>query len=154
MIGRPGDYMRQPEISLGAWRPLAVVLGGLDALVETLRDYLIGRGRDADPHQRARFGRVVLSRDTAGLWVAHAAVLADGAGDEVAAAQVKLARIAVEDAALEALRLAQRCVGMPGFVRPHPIERLARDLSTYLRQPALDMVLDEAAGFYLEGDTR
>ena len=155
LIGAPGDYMRQPEISLGAWRPLAVMLGGVDGLVEALADDIRRRGRDGDPHQRARFGRVVMLRDTIDLWVDRMADLAEGdyAGcdGEDAAAGVKLARIAVEDAVTEALRLAQRNVGMSGLVWPHPVERLSRDLSTYLRQPALDMVLDEAAAHYLSG---
>lgn len=152
MIGGPGDYMRQPEISLGAWRPLAVMLGGFDALVDVLRKDLRRRGRTGDPHQRARFGRVVMLRETASLWVNHVAFLAEAREGEPAAAQVKLARIAFEDAVTEAIQLAQRTIGMPGFVRPHAVERLSRDLATYLRQPAPDMVLDEAAGFYLGED--
>jgi len=152
MIGGPGDYMRQPEISLGAWRPLAVMLGGLDALVDVSRDDLQRRGRASDPHQRARFGRIVMLRETASLWVSHVANLAEVMEGEFAAAQVKLARIAFEDAATETIRLAQRGTGMSGFVRPHPLERLSRDLATYLRQPAPDMVLDEAAGFFLGGE--
>lgn len=152
VIGGAGDYMRQPEISLGAWRPLAIMLGGLDALVDVLRDDLRRRGRTRDPHQRARFGRAVMLRETASLWVTHVALLAEASEGEPAAAQVKLARIAFEDAATEAIQLAQRSIGMPGFVRPHAIERLSRDLATYLRQPAPDMVLDEAAGFFLDGE--
>ncbi len=153
VIGGPEDYMRQPEISLGAWRPLAVILGGLDGLVAILRQDLVRRARSEDPHQRARFGRVVMLRETVALWVEHIAIRAEGPGDEAASAAVKLARVAVEDAVIEAIRLAQRSIGIAGFVRPHPIERLSRDLGTYLRQPAPDMVLDEAAGFFLTGKT-
>ena len=150
VVGVPGDYMRQPEISLGAWRALAVMLGGLDALTAALAADLRGKGRTGDPHQRARFGRVAMLNETAALWVERAAAVAEAeAPGEAAAAFVKLARIAVEDAATEAIRLAQRSVGIAGFVRPHPLERIARDLSTYLRQPAPDMVLDEAAAFHL-----
>ena len=43
------------------------------------------------------------------------------------------------------LRLAQRSVGLQGFLREHPLERLSRDLATYLRQPAPDRALTTAA---------
>jgi len=150
IIGAPEDYMRQPEISLGAWRGLAVMHGGLMALVEALEGALTTRGRDADPHQRARLGRCLIAQETATLWVRRCAELAeaDDAG-EAAANYVKLARIAVEQACLQVIEAAQRSVGIAAMVRPNPIERLCCDLTTYLRQPALDMVLDEAAAYFV-----
>ncbi len=152
-IGAPGDYMRQPEISLGAWRTLAVLLGGLDALADALRHDLVARRRDADPHQRARFGQIIIAQETASLWVGRCAVLAEAedAGED-AANYVKLARIAVEAAVLDAIRLAQRTAGLAGFVQSHPLERLTRDLATYLRQPALDEVLEEAGAHFMRHD--
>ncbi len=153
LIGRPGDYMRQPEISLGAWRTLAVLLGGIDALVDMLRRDLLARRRTGDPHQRARLAQVLVARETARLWVERSSLMAeDDAAGEDAANYVKLARMAVEAAGLEALRLAQRSVGLAGFVAPHPLERLARDLGTYLRQPALDAISEEAATYFLAHD--
>ena len=152
-IGAPGDYMRQPEISLGAWRTLAVLLGGLDALADALRHDLVTRRRDADPRQRARFAQVLIALETASIWVGRCAVLAeaDDAGED-AANYVKLARLAVEAAVLDAIRLAQRSAGLAGFVQSHPLERLARDLATYLRQPALDEVLEEAGAYFMRND--
>ncbi|MDQ2802928.1 MAG: acyl-CoA/acyl-ACP dehydrogenase, partial [Pseudomonadota bacterium] len=52
LLGDPGDYLREPEFSAGAWRTSAVTLGGLEALVNEARTQLAARGRDADPHQR------------------------------------------------------------------------------------------------------
>jgi alkylation response protein AidB-like acyl-CoA dehydrogenase len=154
-IGAAGDYMRQPEISLGAWRTLAVQLGGLDALLDALRTDLVGRGRDGDPYQLARVGQALIARETARLWLEHTAALAesdDAAALEDAANLVKLARLAVEAAVLDALRLAQQSVGIAAFIIGHPIERLSRDLGTYLRQPAMDMVLAEAAEHFMRRD--
>ena len=101
--------------------------------------------------QLARFGEMLIARETARLWTAGAAAVAEAESDAPAArvAAVNLARIAVESACLDALRLAQRSLGLAAFVAPHPVERIARDLATYLRQPAPDAVLLEAAAFHL-----
>lgn len=150
IIGQPGDYMRQPEISLGAWRPLAVLSGGLSALVAALRMDLARRRRDAAPGQRSRLAACLVAEETTRLWVEHAAVLAEAQGDEAAANYVKLARVALDVACGDAIQLAQRSAGLAAFARPHPIERLCRDLATYMRQPTLDEVADEAAAYFLD----
>ena len=150
LIGGPGDYLRQPEFSAGAWRASAVALGGLDALIGEVRGQLRARGRADDPHQQARLGQMLIAQETAALWVAKAARIAeagDGEAGEVAA-YVNLARIAVESVCLDAMRLAQRSLGLAAFVRPNPVERLLRDLATYLRQPAPDVTLTEAADWF------
>ena len=60
-------------------------------------------------------------------------------------AYINLVRLAVERAGLDVLQLAQRSVGLQGFLRGHPLERLSRDLATYLRQPGPDRALTSAA---------
>ena len=142
--------MRQPEISLGAWRPLAVLSGGLAALVGAVLADLRARGRAGDPHQAARLGACLAAEETARLWSSRAAILAECHGDEDAANYVKLARQAIDTACATAIGHAQRAAGLAAFARPHPIERLVRDLSTYMRQPALDMVIDEAVAHFLD----
>jgi hypothetical protein len=44
----------------------------------------------------------------------------------------------------------QRSLGLAGFLSDNPIEILTRDLATYLRQPAGDEVLTEAAIAFAE----
>lgn len=151
VIGRPGDYLRQPAFSAGAWRTSAVTLGGLEALIEAMRAQLVGRGRDANPHQRRRVGRAIIAQETARLWLDKAARLAEGglAGDSDVAEYVNLARIAVETACLDAIQLVQRALGLDGFRQSNPVERIMRDLAMYLRQPAPDETLDEAAGWFM-----
>jgi alkylation response protein AidB-like acyl-CoA dehydrogenase len=154
LIGQPDDYLRQPEFSAGAWRASAVALGGLDALVEQVRRQLVARGRQGNPHQQARLGDMLIAAETASLWASKAAWVAESgrnsAGD--VAGYVNLARIAIEGACLDAMRLAQRSLGLAVFVRPNPVERLLRDLATYLRQPAPDETLTEAASWFTERD--
>ncbi len=152
-IGEAGDYYRAPLFKGGAWRFLAVHLGAMERLERLLGDHLRTRARTADPHQRARFADAAAAVETARLWVASAAVRAEdaAAGPEEAEAYVNLARGAVERAATELLQLVDRSVGLEGKLRPSPIERVARDLATYLRQPFPDGARDAAAAHRLEG---
>ncbi|MCJ2095209.1 acyl-CoA/acyl-ACP dehydrogenase [Methylobacterium sp. J-072] len=146
LVGAPDDYQAQPHFSGGAWRFLAVQLGGLEALLDAWRGHLVATGRGEDPHQLARFGEGVIAAETARLWVARAAAIVTDDGDpDGIIAYVNLARLAVERAGLDLLELAQRSVGLQGFLRDHPLERLTRDLATYLRQPGPDRALTEGA---------
>jgi alkylation response protein AidB-like acyl-CoA dehydrogenase len=152
-IGVPGDYLRQPDFSAGAWRFAAVQCGGLEAVLGALREHLRRTNRGGDPHQAARLGQAALAAETARLWVDSAALRAEAepaAAD--AATYANLARTAVERAALDVLELAQRSVGLGAFLRPNPLERLCRDLATYLRQPAPDRALGVAAADILAAE--
>jgi len=150
IMGQPGDYLRQPLFSAGAWRTSAVTLGGIDALVHAAQTQLVERGRAGNPHQRTRMGQALIAQETAALWVAKAARIAEQEGGDAGdiAAYVNLARMAVEAAALQALELVQRSLGLSAFIAGQPVERLVRDLATYLRQPAPDETLTEAAAWF------
>ncbi|MBL6080073.1 acyl-CoA dehydrogenase family protein [Belnapia sp. T18] len=152
-VGRPGDYGLQPDFSAGAWRFAAVHCGGLEAVLGAMRDHLRRTGRGADPHQAARLGQAAIASGSARLWIEAAALRAEApdAGME-AVAFVNLARLAVERAALDVMELAQRSVGLNAFLRPNPLERICRDLATYLRQPAPDRALTEAAAHLLAAE--
>ncbi|UHC18902.1 acyl-CoA/acyl-ACP dehydrogenase [Methylobacterium currus] len=159
LLGGPDDYHRQPHFSGGAWRFAAVQLGGIEAVFEAWRGHLARTGRGADPHQLARLGEGAIALEGARLFVGRAAaMMAEGASAKGAlpvervVAFVDLARIAVERAGLEVLGLAQRSVGLQGFLRGHPLERLSRDLATYLRQPAPDRALTAAAATILAAE--
>lgn len=147
LLGGPGDYLREPYLSTGAWRTSAVTLGGLEALVAATGAQLRQKGHQDAPLQQDRFGRMLIAQETARLWTEAAADRAERWAGPVSdrVAYVNLARIAVETACLDAMRLAQRALGLAAFVRPNPVERLLRDLGVYLRQPAPDAVLTEAA---------
>jgi hypothetical protein len=153
LLGAEGDYLREPVFSAGAWRNAAAALGGAMALAKLLREELRERRRDADAHQRARFGRLVMQVETARLWMqqaAHWACRENGPlpPDEIVA-RVNLARLAVEASCLETMQLAQRSLGIAAFMDGHPAERICRDLATFLRQPAPDEAMDKAAGYFL-----
>jgi alkylation response protein AidB-like acyl-CoA dehydrogenase len=149
-LGEPGDYVREPTFSAGAWRGSAVALGGLCAIIEVMQGQLRDAGRLDDPHQSARMGEALIARETARSWVGRVARIAERPDADPAAvvAAVGLGRLAVEAACLDAMRLAQRSLGLAAFRQGNPMERLCRDLAVYLRQPAPDMVLTEAAAWF------
>jgi alkylation response protein AidB-like acyl-CoA dehydrogenase len=151
IVGDDDDYHRQPAFSGGAWRFLAVQLGAMETVLDLCRRQHTNTGRGKDPHQAARFGQAAIAVETARLWSERAAFLAEVSNKDAEAtvAYVNLARLAVERAALDLMELVQRSIGLSSFIRPHPIERVIRDLSTYLRQPAPDRALVGAAEWVL-----
>jgi alkylation response protein AidB-like acyl-CoA dehydrogenase len=151
-VGGAGDYVREPEFSAGAWRTTAVTAGGLQALVYETAAQLRARDRHRDPHQSARLGRLFILAQSAAMWAAAAAerVAMPGVATDDLTAFVNLARIAVEQACLEAIPLVQRSLGIASVLMSNPVEVLIRDIDTYLRQPAADEALSEAAMRFAE----
>jgi alkylation response protein AidB-like acyl-CoA dehydrogenase len=161
LLGSPGDYKRQPWLGAGAIRFAAVQLGGAAALFDVARAELRALERDGDPHQRARFGQLAIAIEGGRLWLCGAAPYLDrafqstenGTLDEQTSEQivayVNMARTAVERVCLDTIELVERSIGVRGMLGPHPIERLVRDLTIYLRQPAPDAALTDAGRFAL-----
>jgi alkylation response protein AidB-like acyl-CoA dehydrogenase len=152
-IGFPGDFMRQPFFSAGAWRFCAAQLGAMERLAELYAEQLRTRGRDGDPYQLERVAQCAAACGTALFWIEEAA---RRFGDEslepsAVVAFVNLTRMVTERAALDVLERVQRGVGLPAFMRTNPIERIGRDLSTYLRQPVPDLAMSDAARAVLGG---
>lgn len=147
LVGAPGAYTIEPDFSGGIWRILAVQLGGIEALAEALRQHLRQTGRGYAPLQRARLADAVIAAETARLWVQQSALIMEDpdADVELAVAHVGLARHAVLRAAGQAIEAAQQGIGLGAMLAPHPVERLARDLATLLRQPDPDGARDRAA---------
>lgn len=153
ILGKDGDYERQPYFSGGAWRFAAVQAGGMAKLFELLCDHLRRTGRGQDPHQAARLAQAAIAVETARLWIERAASITKTPGDrttEAIVAYVNLARLSVERAGLDLMELVHRSVGLQSYMRPNPIERASRDLATYLRQPGPDRALTNAAEWFLE----
>jgi alkylation response protein AidB-like acyl-CoA dehydrogenase len=66
-------------------------------------------------------------------------------------AGMNAARGAIERAALNVMELADRSVGVAGMMEAHPLERLSRDLRTYLRQPNPDGALATVGAAVADG---
>jgi len=148
LIGRPGDYERQPWFYGGALRFAAVQPGIIERLSTEAANYLLERARDGDPFQRARIGEMRIGVHTALHWI-EAGIAAwqafDASESEEAGLRAievaDMARTAIERIALEAVELTMRSVGAHGLVEPLPFAGLVRDLQMYLRQPAPDAAL-------------
>ncbi|RTQ44990.1 acyl-CoA dehydrogenase [Hymenobacter gummosus] len=154
LVGQPGDYYRQPWFSGGAVRFAAVQLGGAEAVLDATRRFLQGLGRTDDPYQRQRLGEMALLVESGQLWLAGTAARYPGTDEEEAQAEsivayANMVRTAIEEIGLRVLQLAERSVGARGLLRPHPLERLHRDLTHYLRQPAPDAALADIGRFAL-----
>ncbi|HEV2676091.1 MAG TPA: acyl-CoA dehydrogenase family protein [Aliidongia sp.] len=152
-LGQANDYLAEPWFSAGCIRFLAVQLGGALALLRTVHAHLRRTGREGDPYQIERFARMRVAVETGRLWLDRAAAVFDGtdAPAEIIAT-ANMARHAIEQASTLTLELAGRSVGVQGMLAPHPMERLIRDLSTYMRQPAPDAALASVGRAALAAD--
>ena len=138
VIGTPGDYEREPWLSAGALRFVAVQAGGIAGLFDGVRDHLVARGRAGDPHQAARLGRLYdVAASAADVCRDTAAQLFDTPAASHPA-RVASARSRVLDAGEQALHLTQQSVGLSAFFETDPLCAQMADLMVYLRQPAPD----------------
>lgn len=157
LIGPPNAYYQQPVFSGGAIRFAAVQLGGAEAIFEETRHFLNSLGRTDDPYQRQRLGEMAIALESGRQWLRGAAEHAarPGAaaptGAEATVAYANMTRTAIEKICLDMLQFAERSVGARGLLQPLSFERLHRDLTHYLRQPAPDGALADVGRFVLDG---
>lgn len=151
VLGAPGDYGREPWFRGGAWRFCAVQLGAVEALIELYREHLRVTRRASDPFQLQRIAQCCAATYGATLATERAAhgVASATCSSADAVALVGLSRMLVDQAATDVIDLVQRGVGLRALIQPNPIERVVRDLSTYLRQPLPDTAMMDAAGHIL-----
>lgn len=166
LVGAPGSYHRQPWFSGGAIRFAAVQLGGAAALFDAARAELRALGRTDDPFQRARAGEAAALLAGGQGWLRATAALLDASPEAFqttppptsetiarVVAHANLTRTAIAEACVRIIDIVEHSVGMRGLLKPHPIERIGRDLTLYLRQPAPDAAI-AGAGAYILGDPR
>lgn len=157
LIGKAGDYYRQPYFSGGAIRFAAVQLGGAEALFDETRKFLQMQNRTEDSYQRARLGEMAMRVESGNGWLRGAArIFDDYLSDkddrkiERVLAYAAMTRTAIEQICQDVMLFCERSVGARGLMRPLPFERIIRDLTIYLRQPAPDATLDSIGKFVLE----
>lgn len=155
ILGRYDDYTREPWFSAGAFRFAAVHVGGMHAVFDAAIMHLRATRRTQNPYQLHHMGRMGIAVETGYAWLDRAAKVwakADGNMDTAIVATANAARLAIESLALVVLETAERSVGAGGLIAPNPLERLARDLRTYLRQPNPDGALASLGTAIAEND--
>lgn len=143
LLALPGQYLKQPYFNGGAIRFAAVQLGGAEAIADHTLKYLKDLNRTEDPFQKIRLANI-FSQITAGnLWLSQAGKNYDAWCNETSRetqliAFANMTRVAIEEICLIIIAESNRCVGARGLMHPFELERLHRDLTFYLRQPAPD----------------
>ena len=162
LIGQPGDYFRQPWLTTGVIRFAAVQLGGAEALFDATRQYLRDLNRTSDPYQQERLGRMAIALESGNLWLRGAAELVKEYSPifggspkqpndqaEKLVSYANMVRTAIEQICMDVMQLCERSVGTRGLLPPHPMERIIRDLTLYLRQPVFDAALANVGQYAL-----
>ncbi|GAP98765.1 acyl-CoA dehydrogenase/oxidase domain protein [Leptolyngbya sp. NIES-2104] len=162
LIGQPNDYYRQPWLTTGVVRFAAVQLGGAEALFDEARQFLHSLERTQDPYQEERFGKMAIALESGNLWlqgaaetIANYAPIFAGSPHQVQPDSIKLiayanmVRTAIEQICLDVMQLVQRSVGTRGLLPPTAIDRMNRDLTLYLRQPAFDAAIANVGQYVL-----
>ncbi|MGB7271891.1 MAG: acyl-CoA dehydrogenase family protein [Geitlerinemataceae cyanobacterium] len=166
IIGQPNDYHRQPWLTAGVIRFAAVQFGAAEALFDLTRSYLQDLNYTGSPYQQERLGKMAIAIEQGNLWL-------EGAAQNVAAyapvfggdpavsyphtarlvAYTNMMRSAIEQICIDVMQLCQRSVGTRGLMPPHPMERIIRDLTLYLRQPAYDAAIANVGQHVLSQST-
>jgi alkylation response protein AidB-like acyl-CoA dehydrogenase len=154
VLGGLDDFIKEPWFTAGAIRFAAVHVGGMHALLDAVATHLRNVQRINDPYQRHRLGKMGIDVEGGYAWLDHVATLweqANKSSNLGIMATANAGRLAIEAAALSVLESAERGVGAVGMIAPHPLERLIRDLRTYLRQPNPDASLSYVGAAIAEG---
>jgi hypothetical protein len=122
-----GDLADWNSSGMRAWRRLAFQVGGIEDIVQALRQHIARTECGPDPHQVDRLGFPVTAAETANLWSRQACLLAEAGTADVdrVVSYVGLARGAVERAARIAIEAVNRSIGMETLVSSHPLDRPA-----------------------------
>lgn len=160
LIGAPGDYYTQPWFSGGAIRFAAAQFGAAEAIFDETRKYLQMLKRLDDPYQKMRLGEMAIHIETGNLWLKSAAEKLDGfmrnpSGEksENFLAYTNMMRTEIEKICIATMNLCEKSVGARGLNKPFHFERIIRDLTIYLRQPAPDAALADAGRYVLQSET-
>lgn len=159
LLGSGGDYYQQPEFSGGAIRFAAVQLGAAEQLLNETKKYLVTLNRTQDAFQKMRIGQMAIAVESGNQWIKGAASKLDEYMETPTKIEgekliifANMMRTAIEQICTEVMLLCQKCVGARGLNKPYHFERIIRDLSTYLRQPAPDAVLADVGSFMLNSN--
>jgi alkylation response protein AidB-like acyl-CoA dehydrogenase len=148
LIGEPGDFYLDPMFRGGAVRFAAVQAGAVMRLHTMFAEWLDEARRGDDPYQIVRLGEVAIAAQEAAMWVEKAAAVSEenfySSGKFHRERMIECAnmmRVAMERLGTGVMQRVTAGVGAHGLLQPARFERVIRDLTMYLRQPAPDATL-------------
>lgn len=144
ILGDAYDYVCEPDFTGGATRFAAVQLGGAEAAIRTTAQHLNKMDRVGAPEQIARLAKLAMLRKTGNLWLQDTGKMMDGRYTDPSGFMHRsnMFRSVTREICEEVLKICEMSVGLQGMMEPHPLERIHRDLSVYLKQPGPDRTLN------------
>ena len=130
VIGRPGQYLHEGWQTRFSPHYAATFLGGAEAAYEYALASIHKQQRTDDPYVAHRIAGMSLNIETAHLWLKHVAELWDHQRVEEAKVAAPKVRYLVEKLATETLDHCIRACGARALLKPSPVERIYRDLSS------------------------
>jgi hypothetical protein len=143
VLGGANELARQPWFARDGVRTSATWAGLCDALAQ-LTLAAVGASAEADAHQDAALGLIDVHRDTAELWLAHAARRLErpGIGAARAAEVATRTRAALTAAGRVILDCSSRACGSRGLAGSPRLGLARRDLDIFLLQHRLEPQLE------------
>ena len=141
VIGGPGAYFKERWQAKFIPAFAASFLGAAEAAMEFALPYIRKRGKEKDPYILHHVANARLSIETMMLWLRHAATLWENRHIADAEVASNSCRYLAEQHALSVLDHAVRACGAGSLLKPHPLERILRDLQTYVRHENSDALL-------------
>jgi alkylation response protein AidB-like acyl-CoA dehydrogenase len=144
LLGPPDAYFEEPHFLGGQWRYLALYAGAVATIAQAVSHHLQKLQRPPSDSEKMRLAQIVGLAHQVRLWAGSIGHDTEVAPDRDASVQAVIGRELVEHACVEAMALAERVIGTRAYQVGTRIERVCRDLRTYLRQAALDQRLSHA----------
>ncbi|WP_031428569.1 acyl-CoA dehydrogenase family protein [Flavimarina sp. Hel_I_48] len=156
LIGNPGDYFKEPYFNTGSVRFASVQLGGAFSMASSAISHLTSLGRHNDTIQKARIAQIAIALESGDQWIQKTGEIIDNKEleDNFKIHQANMLRCAILEICTEVMHLAERAVGLQGFMRSHKMEKLHRDLSVYLKQPGPDAALQRVGEWVFNEDLK
>lgn len=156
-LGAPNTYYEEPYFNGGATRFAAVQLGGALSIVEATHHFLRQHNRAGSEQQKARIAEMAMHAACGNNWLNSVAETTEKwrdcpATNEKNMAYAGMVRTAIEKICSRILYLSGVCIGPIGLMQPNKLERLHRDLTFYLRQPAPDAVISSVGTYLLKSE--
>lgn len=152
ILGDAYDYVSEPDFTGGAARFAAVQLGGAEAAIRATVRHLNKMDRTGAPEQIARMAQLAMLLETGNLWLQDTGKAMDGRYTDPSGFMHRsnMFRSITREICEKVLKLCEMSVGLQGMMEPHPLERIHRDLSVYLKQPGPDRTLNAVGKAFAE----